>query len=74
MWAGGAGLIAATLCWYAGISRLPLSQAYSTAALAYPLIFLSSIVILRERFTWPAFLGNALIVAGVLLAANAEAL
>lgn len=71
MWLGLAGLVFSALLWYAAISRIPLSLAYPLGALAYPLIFASALIVLREPFTWTGLAGNALIVAGVLLVARA---
>jgi len=71
-WLGFAGLIVSSICWYAAISRLPLSIAYPFAALSYPVVFISSLVFLREAFSWQALAGNVLIVAGLLLVASAS--
>ena len=71
MWLGLAGLLVSSLCWYAAISRLPLSIAYPFAALSYPVIFIGSLVFLGETFTWQALAGNVLIVAGLSLVASA---
>ncbi|MGD9968698.1 MAG: hypothetical protein AB7T59_19425 [Hyphomonadaceae bacterium] len=72
VWAGGLTLLVASLLWYGGVSRLPLSQAFGFAALTYPLVFFSAIVFLREPFSWVGLLGNALIVAGVLMLASVK--
>lgn|GEM_PF-1751539 len=66
LWAALVSMIAAALSWYAGISRLPLSVAFPVTALSYPLIFIGSILVLGEQFTWIALLGNMLIVGGIL--------
>lgn len=67
---GGLGLlIIAAFCWYAGLSRIPLSLAFPFAAMSYPLIFLGSVLLLNETFSWPVAIGNILIVTGVLLVA-----
>ena len=70
VWIGGLGLVASSLFWYAGVSRIPLSVAFPFAALSYPLIFAGSIVFLHERFSWQSLAGNGLIVLGVMLAAT----
>lgn len=70
MWLGLAGLLVSSLCWYAAISRLPLSIAYPFAALSYPVIFVGSLVFLREAFSWQSMSGNLLIVLGLLLIAT----
>lgn len=67
-----ATLVVAALCWYAGISRLPLSVAFPFAALSYPLIFAGAVLVLGEPFSWIALFGNFLIVAGVLMAASGD--
>jgi drug/metabolite transporter (DMT)-like permease len=70
LWLAAAGLIFASLAWYAAVSRLPLSTVFPFAALAYPLIFVGSLVFLKEAFDWRTAVANALIVAGILLAAT----
>lgn len=71
MWLGLAGLIVASVLWYAAVSRLPLSVAYPFAALSYPMILLGSLLILREAFSWQLVAGNAIIVIGVVLVSSA---
>lgn len=71
MWAGLVGLMVSSLLWYAAVSRIPLSLAYPFGALSYPLIFLSSLLVLREEFSWQGLVGNGLIVMGVMLVASA---
>lgn len=71
-WGGGLTLIAASILWYGGVSRLPLSQAFGFAAMTYPLVFFSAIVFLREPFSWLGLLGNTFIVMGVLMLANVK--
>ena len=61
-------LVVAALCWYAGVSRIPLSVAFPVAALSYPLIFAASILFLGEPFKWTSLWGNLLVVLGVILA------
>jgi drug/metabolite transporter (DMT)-like permease len=70
MWAGALGLIVSSLLWYAAVSRIPLSLAYPFGALSYPLVFVASLVLLREEFSWQGLVGNALIVIGVVLVAR----
>ncbi|MDX8524180.1 EamA family transporter [Mesorhizobium sp. MSK_1335] len=69
-WLGGLGLVASSILWYSAVSRIPLSLAFPFAALAYPLVFASSILVLHERFSWQSLAGNGLIVLGVVLAAS----
>ena len=71
VWVGGAGLIISSVCWYAAVSRLPLSIAYPFAALSYPAVLLGSTLLLGEPFHWQAVAGNALVVLGILLVATA---
>lgn len=71
VWLGGAGLVISSLCWYAAISRLPLSIAYPFAALSYPAVLIGSALLLGEPFHWQAVAGNALVVLGILLIATA---
>ena len=73
LWLGLIALVLAALCWYAAISRIPLSIAYPIGALAYPIVFTVSILLLREPFTWTGLAGNVMIVAGVVLAAGFRA-
>ena len=70
VWMGGLGLVASSALWYAAVSRIPLSVAFPFAALSYPLVFVSSILFLHERFSWQSLAGNGLIVLGVVLAAT----
>ena len=67
MWVGGVSLVLASLSWYIAVSRLPLSVAFPIAALAYPIVFLGSVVILREPFSWTAMAGNLLLVIGIVM-------
>jgi drug/metabolite transporter (DMT)-like permease len=69
LWLAGVGLVLAALAWYAGLSRVPLSLAYPLGALSYPLVFAGTTLLLGEASSWPALVGNLLIVAGVVLAA-----
>jgi len=68
--AGGLALVVSSVCWYAGMSRIPLSQAYALAAITYPLVFLGAVFFLHEPLTWQGVLGNLAIVAGIVLIAS----
>lgn len=68
--AGGLALVLSSVCWYAGVSRIPLSQAYALAAITYPLIFLGAVFILHEPLTWQGLVGNLTIVVGIVLIAS----
>lgn len=70
MVAAGLALVGASVCWYAGVSRIPLSQAYAFAATTYPLIFLGSVLILHEPLAWQGLVGNLAIVFGIVLIAT----
>lgn len=67
---GGLALVVSSVCWYAGVSRIPLSQAYALAAITYPLVFAGTVLILHEPLTWQGIVGNLAIVAGVVLIAS----
>lgn len=67
---GGLVLVVSSVCWYAGVSRISLSQAYALAALTYPLIFTAAVVVLHEPFTWQGLVGNLAIVVGIVLIAS----
>jgi drug/metabolite transporter (DMT)-like permease len=67
LWFGAVGLIASSLCWYAAISRLPLSIAFPFAALSYPAVLAGSALVLRESVSWPLLAGNGLVVLGILV-------
>lgn len=69
-WLGGFGLVVAAVFWYSAISRVPLSVGYAVGALSYPIVFLGAIAILREQFSWAGFIGNVLIVLGVMIAVS----
>jgi drug/metabolite transporter (DMT)-like permease len=72
LWLGGIGLVLASFSWYVAVSRIPLSIAFPFGALSYPIVFLGSVLFLREPFSWTALLGNGLIIAGVALAVAVE--
>lgn len=72
-WAGASAIIVAATLWYTAVSRLPLSVAFPFGAMSYPLVFLGSVLVLREQFSWMAVAGNALIVGGVMLVAASAA-
>ena len=67
VWAGGIGLVVSALAWYMAVSRVPLSFAFPFAAMSYPLIFITSVLLLGEQFSYTKLLANTLIVSGVLL-------
>lgn len=67
--AGGCILVVAALCWYGGLSRLPLSLAFPLGALSYPLVLIGSLVVLKEQFSWQLVAGNLMILGGVVVVA-----
>lgn len=67
---GGLALVVSSVCWYAGVSRIPLSQAYALAAITYPLVFLGAVFVLHEPLTWQGIAGNVAIVLGILVIAS----
>lgn len=68
--AAGVALVVSSICWYAGVSRIPLSQAYALAAITYPLVFIGAVFILHEPLTWQGIAGNIAIVVGIVLIAS----
>jgi len=71
LWIAALGLIAASLCWYAAISRIPLSVAFPFAAMSYPAVLLGSALFLNEFISWKIVAGNALVVLGIFVVAMA---
>ena len=67
VWVGGIGLVISALLWYSAVSRIQLSVAFTISAMSYPLIFIASIVLLGEDFSYAKLLANLLIVSGVLI-------
>lgn len=55
----------ASLFWMAAMTKFALSYAYPFMSLSFVLVFLFSILLLREPLTWAKVAGLALIVAGV---------
>jgi drug/metabolite transporter (DMT)-like permease len=64
-------LIGAAVTWYFVVSRIPLSVAFSFAALSYPLVLVGAHLFLGERVIAMQVIGNLLIVAGILMVATA---
>jgi len=65
VWIGVAGLVLSAALWYMAVSRIPLSVAFPSAALSYPMILIGSFLFLNEPVNWPLVLGTALIMGGV---------
>ncbi|MDG4608160.1 MAG: EamA family transporter [Defluviicoccus sp.] len=55
----------ATLLWIYLLQRVPLSEAYPFAALAFVLVPLGAAALFGERLSSAHFVGSALIVAGI---------
>lgn len=56
--------------WILALESVPLSKAYPMVAAGYVLVFLASVWLFHEPFTWARVCGLALIVAGVLVLAR----
>lgn len=67
VWLVAIFLVSSGILWWAAVSRVPLSYAFPMAAMSYPLIFISSIVLLGESFSLSKLLANLLIVSGVII-------
>lgn len=65
-----AAAFAASLCWIAALSKLPLSKAYPFTALSFPLITLLSYVFFNEAITAPKLVGTGLVIAGIVVLAR----
>lgn len=60
----------ATLGWIALLTRTPLTFAYVFMAFSYVIVPVLSVLVLREKLTPAYWLGAALIVVGVMVAAQ----
>jgi multidrug transporter EmrE-like cation transporter len=58
-----------TLLWIWALSKVPLSMAYSFTALTFLMVFLGSLLIVKESVGLLTFAGVALIVSGFLCVA-----
>ncbi|MGI9394682.1 MAG: hypothetical protein ACR2OY_08545 [Boseongicola sp.] len=63
-------LVGAAITWYFVVSRIPLSIAFAFAALSYPIVLLGAHLFLRESISLGQIVGNALIVAGIIVVAS----
>lgn len=61
---------ATTGLWLYILSRVPMSYAYPIQALAYPIVLLVSLLLFKESVTPMKWLGVAIIVCGVAVAAR----
>ncbi len=62
----------ATLLWIYLLQRVPLSEAYPFAALAFVLVPLGAAALFGERLSSAHFVGSALIVAGICVIGLAQ--
>lgn len=60
----------ASLCWMSAMTKFEISYAYPFMSLAYVLVFLFSIFVLNETFTFNKILGLVLIVLGIIISAK----
>jgi multidrug transporter EmrE-like cation transporter len=58
---------AAFLCWIVAITRLPLSSAYPSMSITYPLVLCLSAVLFGESLTTLKIVGVGCIMAGVVI-------
>jgi multidrug transporter EmrE-like cation transporter len=65
-----AAAFAASLCWIAALSKLPLSTAYPITALSFPLIGALSFLILGEAISAPKVAGTLIICLGIVVLAQ----
>lgn len=56
----------AFLCWIAAISQIPLSRAYPTLSLTYPIVLVSAVLIFGESMTTVRLIGVLCIMIGVV--------
>lgn len=57
----------ASLFWMAAMTKFEISFAYPFMSLSFILVFILSIVIFGETFTWGKIIGLALIIAGIFV-------
>ncbi len=65
-----AAAFAASLCWIAALSKLPLSKAYPFTAMSFPAIALLSYFMFSESLTFEKLAGTALVMAGIVVLAR----
>jgi len=57
----------ASMSWAAAMTKFDLSFAYPFMSLSFVLVFILSLFIFGEPFTWSKFIGLSLIVLGVII-------
>lgn len=64
---GFAAALIASLFWMAAMTKFEISFAYPFMSASFILVFILSIYIFGETFTWGKVLGLALITAGIIV-------
>lgn len=67
---GLAAAFLASFAWAAAMTKFELSFAYPFMSLSFVLVFVLSLFIFGEAFTWSKFIGLSLIVLGVIISAK----
>ena len=62
-----AAAFAASLCWMAALSKLPLSKAYPYTALSFPLVALLATWLFNDSWDGAKIAGTALIILGIIV-------
>lgn len=62
-----AAAFAASLCWMAALSKLPLSKAYPYTALSFPLVALLATWLFNDSWDGAKIAGTTLIVLGIFV-------
>jgi len=57
----------ASFAWAAALTKFELSFAYPFMSLSFVLVFILSLFLFQEQFTWSKFIGLSLIIAGVFI-------
>ncbi len=64
---GLAAAFLASFCWAAAMTKFELSFAYPFMSLSFVLVFILSMFIFGELFTWAKFTGICLIILGLIV-------
>lgn len=67
---GFAAAFLASVAWSVALTKFQLSYAYPFTSLSFVLVFILSMLIFNEPFTWTRFLGIVLICLGVIVIAR----
>ena len=62
----------ASAAWSVALTKFPLSFAYPFTSLSFVFVFLFSILLFHEQFTWDKLVGMGLIIVGLLVLANGK--